>query len=122
VEDQIAAKPQISFGKFENVDLRTAVITSAKMAAGTRFPCRVLGLDLGPLGERTSIGQFALVSEDQLVGMKVVACVNLGARQMGEYLSEVLVLGTRHPNSPTDQAQALPLAAAEQSSPGEVVF
>ena len=116
------AKPQITFGKFENVDMRVARVIGAEMAIGTRFPCRVLELDVGPLGRRRSIGQYALVAEDELVGSNVIACVNLGTRALGDYQSEALVLGVSHPDGPDDQAQATPLLADPRARPGDAVF
>jgi tRNA-binding protein len=115
-------KAQITPGKFDNVDLRAARVTAAPLAEGTRFPCRVLTLDLGPLGERTSVGQYALIEEADLVGTLVVACVNLGSREMGPYRSEALVLGTRHPAGPEEQGQAVPLAVDPSTSPGTPIF
>ena len=115
-------KQQITSGKFQNVDLRVARVLSAPLAEGTRFPSRVLRLDLGHLGERTSVGQLALVPEDELVGMHVVACINLGTREMGDYVSEALVLGAPHPDSPPDEAQAIPVMLGPAASPGDPIF
>ena len=115
-------KAQITFGKFQNVDMRVARVVAAPMAEGTRFPSRVLTLDLGPLGERTSVAQFALVDETELVGRHLVACVNLGVRELGPYTSECLTLGTPHPDSPDDEAQSIPLYAHALSQPGDQVF
>jgi tRNA-binding protein len=115
-------KPQITFGKFQNVDMRVAVVKSAVIATEARFPSRLLELDIGELGTRTSVGQYALVDENDLVGAKVVICVNLGTREMGPYKSEALVLGTPHPDSPTDQSQALPLLADPRAEAGDQVF
>lgn len=117
-----AAKPQITFGKFQNVDLRVARVLSAPMASGTRVPCRVLELDLGELGTRQSVGQYALVAEDTLVGSHVVVCVNLGEREMGPYRSQGLVLGARHPDSPADQAQAIPVTIDRSAPPGSSIY
>jgi tRNA-binding protein len=115
-------KPQITFGKFQNVDMRVGRIISAPAAAGTNAPCRVITVDLGEHGVRTSVGQYALLEEEDLVGKNVVVCVNLGAREMGPYVSDALVLGTPHPDSPEDQAQATPLLASERSSPGDSIY
>lgn len=118
----IPLKQKITFGKFQNIDLRVAVILSAEEAHGTTFPCMVLDLDVGPLGMRRSIGQFALVEKANLPKAKVIACVNLGEREMGPYVSQALVLGTPHPNSPGDQAQAIPLWADPLARAGDIVF
>ncbi len=115
-------KPQITVGKFQNVDMRVARVTAAPLAAGVSPPCRVITLDIGPLGTRTSVGQFALLDEDELVGRNVVACVNLGSRQMGPHCSEALVLGAPHPDSPADQAQATPVFVAGSARPGASIY
>jgi tRNA-binding protein len=115
-------KGEVGFGEFQKLDLRVARVISAEPAEAARFPSRVLELDLGPLGTRTSVGQFALVEEGRLTGAKVIACVNLGSRKMGPYTSQALVLGTPHPESPTDQAQAVPLWADPVAGPGDIIY
>jgi tRNA-binding protein len=114
-------KPQITFGKFENIDMRVAKVISP-MAEGTRSPCRVFKLDLGSLGERQSVGQYALFDEDELVGRNVVVCINLSAREMGAYTSEALLLGAPHPDSPPDQSQATPIFVADSVPCGARIF
>ncbi|WP_432833666.1 hypothetical protein [Dactylosporangium sp. CA-092794] len=115
-------KSQITFGKFQNVDLRVARILAAPLADGTRNPARVIQLDLGPLGQRTSVGQYALIDEKDLVGKNVIVCINLGVREMGPYKSEALVLGAPHPDSPEDQDQATPLRVDDIAEPGAAIF
>jgi tRNA-binding protein len=115
-------KQKITFGKFQNVDLRVATVTAVEDAHGTTLPCKVLELDVGLLGARRSIGQFALVDVANLLNAKVIACVNLGEREMGPYVSQALVLGTPHPNSPAGQSQAVPLWADPLAQPGDTVF
>lgn len=115
-------KAQITFGKFQNVDMRVARVVAAPRADGTRFPSRLLTLDLGPLGERTSVAQFALVDEAELVGRNVVACVNLGVRDLGPHTSECLTLGTTHPDTPDDEHQAIPLYAHDKALPGDPIY
>ncbi|MFZ4515837.1 MAG: tRNA-binding protein [Acidimicrobiia bacterium] len=115
-------KPTIAPEDFFAVDMRVGRIVAAPMAQGTRFPCRRMNIDLGPLGTRTSIGQVAMIPEKELVDSLVIVCANLGARQMGKHRSEVLILGTPHPDSPPDQAQAIPLRPAASAMPGDFVF
>ena len=122
MSEESPVRQQITFGKFENVDLRVARVVAAARAEGTKAPSRVLVLDLGYLGARTSVGQYALVPEDELVGRNVVACVNLGPRPIGTYVSEVLVLGAAHPDSPPDQRQATPLFVSSDVPPGSRIF
>lgn len=119
---QTPIKPKITFGKFANVDMRVAKVLDAPMAEGTNNPCRVIDLDAGHLGRFRSIGQFALVPAEQLVGRKLIICCNLGQRQMGPYVSDALVLGVPHPDSPPDQAQAMPLYVDDAIECGVSVF
>jgi tRNA-binding protein len=112
----------IGFDGFLAVDLRVAAVLAAPLADGTRARTRKLALDVGGLGTLQSVGQFALIDEQDLVGSHVVACVNLGTRQIGRHSSEALVLGTPHPDSPAAEAQALPLRADPAARPGDRVF
>jgi tRNA-binding protein len=116
------AKDKITFGKFQNVDLRVARVVAAPLAEGTKARTRQLTLDLGEFGERTSVGQFALVAEEDLVGANVVACINLGERPIGPLVSQALVLGTPHPESPENEDQATPLLADSAALPGEAIY
>ena len=122
VKQQTEQKTQITFGKFANVDMRVARVTAAPLAEGTDSPCRMLTLDLGHLGERTSVGQYALIPEEDIVGKNVVVGVNFGRREIGPYVSEALLLGAPHPDSPADQAQATPIYVADYATPGDSIF
>lgn len=107
---------------FFAVDIIVGEIESAPLAEGTRKPSRVLRIKIGDTQFVTSVGQYALVEEHELVGMKVVLCTNLGVVRMGKYKSEALVLGVRHPRSNDDDGQAMPLRAPEEARVGDKVF
>lgn len=120
-------KQRITQGKFQNIDLRVALVRGAATAEATRHPSRVLELDLGELGTRTSVGQFAMVEEGAFVGAKVIACINLGEKRMDDggsdaLISDALVLGTPHPDSPPGENQAIPIWADPGAEPGANVF
>lgn len=122
MKNNLEKKPLVTFGKFENIDMRVVKVIEAPMAQDTKSPCRVFKLDAGVLGTIVSVGQFALLPEEKLVGKNVVACVNLGSRQMGPYISEALVMGAPHPESPEDQSQATPLFVDSGAIPGSRIF
>jgi len=119
---QLPIKQRVTFGKFQNIDMRVAEIISAPLAKGTANPSRVITLDLGDLGRMTSVGQYALIDESDLIGKNVIVVVNFAPRTMGDYVSEVLVMGSRHPDSPSGQDQALPLTVDNKATPGDIVF
>jgi len=78
----------------ETLDLRVGRIVRAEPNAPARKPSYKLWIDLGPLGEKTSSAQItARYRADELVGRLLVAAVNLGARNIAGFQSEVLVLG-----------------------------
>ncbi len=119
---RLPLKQRITFGKFQNVDMRVAWIMSAPLASGTAIPSRLITLDAGHLGTFTSVAQIALVSEEQLVGKKVVICCNLAPREIGGYKSEVLVMGVPHPDSPAGQDQAYPLFVDDIAVCGDPIY
>jgi len=79
---------------FETLDLRVGRILRAEPNERARKPSYQLWVDFGPLGERTSSAQLrTLYRAEELVGRLVIAAVNLGARTIAGFRSEVLVLG-----------------------------
>ncbi len=78
----------------ETLDLRVGRILRAELNQRARQPSYRLWIDFGPLGEKTSSAQLtALYRAEELVGRLIVAAVNLGARNVAGFMSEVLVLG-----------------------------
>jgi len=120
--DKIPLKQRITFGKFQNIDMRAAKVISAPLADDTDKPSRLITADAGHLGTFTSVAQMTLIPEEELVGKMVVICRNLSPRQIGEYTSEVLVMGVPHPDSPEDQSQAIPLLIDDRTIPGDPVY
>lgn len=84
----------IDFSEFKKVDVRVGVISSVKVAKGCRVPAYELNIDFGPeIGIKLSIAQLRNYDPKDLIGRQILGVVNLKPRQIGRYLSEVLVLG-----------------------------
>lgn len=79
---------------FGVLDMRVGRITRAEPNDRARKPSYKLWIDFGPEGERRASAQVAaLYSQAELVGRLVIAAMNLGARNIAGFESEVLVLG-----------------------------
>ncbi|MFZ1468175.1 MAG: tRNA-binding protein [Paracoccaceae bacterium] len=84
----------ISYGDFENVDIRVGRITKAEPFPEARKPAFKLWVDFGDLGVKRSSAQITKhYTIEQLIGRQVMAVVNFPPRQIGPVMSEVLVLG-----------------------------
>lgn len=79
---------------FQTLDLRVGRVLRVEPNEKARKPAYKLWIDFGPLGEKRSSAQLVdLYRPEELAGRLVVAAVNLGARVIAGFTSDVLVLG-----------------------------
>jgi tRNA-binding protein len=85
----------ITFDDFLKVDIRVGRVTDAQPFPEARRPATKLWIDFGPeLGERKSSARITeRYAPADLIGRQVLAVVNFPPRQIGKFMSEVLVLG-----------------------------
>jgi tRNA-binding protein len=84
----------VSFDEFQRIDMRVGRVTAVEDFPEARKPAWKLTIDFGPeVGVKRSSAQITHYGREELEGRLVVGVVNFPPRQIGRFLSEVLVLG-----------------------------
>ena len=87
--------PPITYDDFRRVDIRVGTITAVEPFPEARRPALKLTIDFGSaIGIRRSSAQIVTHYKiEELVGRQVAAVMNFPRKQIGKFMSEVLVLG-----------------------------
>ena len=88
-------KDLISYSNFTKIEIRLGTIISAELNTKLRKPSFVLIIDFGnEIGIKKSSAQLTKnYNIDQLIDKQIAAVINFPKKQIGDLISEVLVLG-----------------------------
>jgi len=86
---------EISFDDFLKVDVRVGTIIRVEDYPEARNPSYKIFVDFGQkIGERKTSAQITEhYAPEHLVGKQVAAVINFPKKQIGKFMSEILVLG-----------------------------
>lgn len=89
----------INWNDFEKVALRVGTIIEVHDFPDARKPAYKIIVDFGPLGIKKSSAQVTVnYTREELLGRQVIAVVNFPPKQIGKYISEVLITGFEDAN------------------------
>lgn len=104
---------EITWDDFLRVELRVGTVTAVEEFPEARRPAYRLWIDFGPeIGVRKSSAQITVhYTREELIGRQILGVVNFPRKQIGPFLSEVLVTGF------ADGDGAIVLAQPERTVP-----
>ena len=103
----------ISYADFDQVDIRAGTVVAVEPYPEARKPAYKLSVDFGSeIGVKHSSAQLTThYTPAQLLGRQVAGVVNFPPKQIGKFLSEVLIVGF------PDEAGAVVLLGVDRAVP-----
>lgn len=86
---------QINWNDFSKIQMRVGTITHAELFKEAKKPAYKLVVDFGKYGSRKTSAQITkLYKVEEIIGKQVIAVVNFPIKQIANFLSECLILGS----------------------------
>lgn len=114
-------KPTVDFeSTLGAMDIRLGRILKIEPATSAPKPSYRLTIDFGGYGQKVSVGRFTQHNPEDLIGKQVLGVLNFGPRNIGDEVSEVLVIGVQYPKA--DSGEATFVTPAVEAKLGSKLF
>ena len=109
-EKEIVSKEET----FDKLEIRLGRVINVEDAPATPKKAYKMKIDFGKFGIKTSVGRFTQHQPEDVRGKLVLGILNFPPRQIGNTLSEVLILGAQYPKAESGEATFItPFAEAK---------
>lgn len=99
---------------FDKLEIRLGRVIKVELETTTHKPTYKMAVDFGKYGTRVSYGRFTQHPIEEVKNRLVLGVLNFGPRQMGDLVSEVLILGVQYPKAESGEATFItPLSNAK---------
>ncbi|GAB4232802.1 MAG: tRNA-binding protein [Chlamydiales bacterium] len=105
---------------FDKLEIRLGRIVSVEIEPTAVKRAYKIKIDFGKFGIRTSVGRFTQHSIEEMKDKLVLGVLNFSPRQVGDTVSDVLILGVQYPKA--DSGEATFITPAAQAKIGGKVF
>jgi tRNA-binding protein len=89
---------------FDKLEIRIGRIISVEEEPTAPKKAYKMKIDFGKFGIKTSVGRFTQHQPEEVKGKLVLGILNFSPRQIGNTLSEVLILGVQYPKADSGEA------------------
>ena len=102
---------------FDQLELRVGKVIGIEIEPSSPKKAYKLKVDFGKFGIRMSVGRFTHHAAEDILDKSVVGVLNFESRQIGDTVSEVLILGVQYPKADSGEATFItPMANAKIGS------
>lgn len=115
-EKEIVSKEET----FDKLEIRLGRVISVEEEPSAPKKAYRMKVDFGKFGIRTSVGRFTQHAPEAIKDQLVLGILNFQPRQIGNTLSDVLILGVQYPKA--DSGEATFITPATQAKIGGKLF
>src|SRR5277367_5427963 len=89
---------------FDKLEIRLGRVISVEEEPTAPKKAYKMKIDFGKFGIKTSVGRFTQHQPEEIKGKLVLGVLNFPPRQIGDTLSDALILGVQYPKADSGEA------------------